>query len=120
MIREDNKRIALKWFEAFNTKNLESLLALYSNDAKHYSPKLKIKKPETEGWIKGKEELRNWWNDAFQRLPSLHYQVTSLTTDTDKIFMEYVRMVHGEDDMHVAEVLEIKEGLIVASRVYHG
>jgi hypothetical protein len=34
--------------------------------------------------------------------------------------MEYVRNVDNENAMLVAEVLEIKEGLIVASRVYHG
>jgi hypothetical protein len=34
--------------------------------------------------------------------------------------MEYTRQVAGEADMLVAEVLEIKEGRIVFSRVYHG
>jgi hypothetical protein len=33
--------------------------------------------------------------------------------------MEYIRKVSGEVDMLIAEVLEIKEGMIVASRVYH-
>jgi hypothetical protein len=34
--------------------------------------------------------------------------------------MEYIRKVKGEEDMLIAEVLEIQNGLIVASRVYHG
>jgi hypothetical protein len=34
--------------------------------------------------------------------------------------MEYIRTVDGEDDMLVAEVLEVKENKIIASRVYHG
>jgi hypothetical protein len=34
--------------------------------------------------------------------------------------MEYIRRVAGEPDMLIAEVLEIKDGKIVASRVYHG
>jgi hypothetical protein len=33
--------------------------------------------------------------------------------------MEYIRIVDGEDEMHVAEV-DIREDKIVASRVYHG
>jgi hypothetical protein len=33
--------------------------------------------------------------------------------------MEYIRIVE-EDEMHVAEVLDIREDKIVASRVYHG
>jgi hypothetical protein len=34
--------------------------------------------------------------------------------------MEYIRTVDGEDEMLVAEVLDIREDKIVASRVYHG
>lgn len=114
------KSIALKWFEAFNEHNLEKLLALYDDNARHYSPKLKIRQPETNGLVVGKDALRNWWRDAFDRLPSLHYEVTSLTADDGRVFMEYIRQVDGEPDMHVAEVLEIKSGSIIASRVYHG
>jgi len=53
-------------------------------------------------------------------LPTLHYKVTSLTANENRVFMEYVRTVQGESDMLVAEVLEIKEDKIVFSRVYHG
>jgi hypothetical protein len=34
--------------------------------------------------------------------------------------MEYIRHVAGEVDLRVGEVLEIRDGVIVASRVYHG
>ncbi len=112
--------IAFKWFDAFNTKNLENLLSLYDDEAQHFSPKLKIRQPETNGLIKGKDSMRVWWQDAFDRLPTLHYKVTSLTANSDRVFMEYIRQVEGENDMLVAEVLEIKEGKIIASRVYHG
>lgn len=114
-----NEQLALEWFAAFNEHNLEKLLLLYDDDAVHYSPKLKIRQPETNGFIKGKTALRAWWEDAFQRLPQLHYKVTSLTANEDRIFMEYIRSVPGESDMQVAEVLEINQ-TITASRVYHG
>jgi limonene-1,2-epoxide hydrolase len=114
------QQIAIRWFDAFNTKNLENLLALYDEDAQHFSPKLKIRQPETNGLIIGKEAMRVWWQDAFDSLPTLHYKVTSLTANTDRVFMEYTRQVLGEADMLVAEVLDIKDGKIVFSRVYHG
>lgn len=117
---EKHETIALKWFAAFNTKQLENLLALYHDEAKHYSPKLKVRMPETEGYVTGKSALRAWWQDAFDRLPTLHYKVSTLTANNDRVFMEYTRSVANEPDMLVAEVLEIKNGLIVASRVYHG
>ena len=115
-----NKETAIKWFAAFNEHNLENLLSLYDNNAKHYSPKLKVRKPETEGLIKGKQALRDWWQDAFDRLPSLQYEVKKLTADEEQVFMEYIRHVDGDEDLAVGEVLQIENGLIVFSRVYHG
>jgi len=120
MYPEQNEEIARKWFAAFNEQNLEQLLALYHEDAVHYSPKLKLRQPETNGHVKGKEALTAWWGDAFERLPTLRYTYTTLTANKDRVFMEYLRSVAQEPDMLVAEVLEISNGLITASRVYHG
>jgi predicted SnoaL-like aldol condensation-catalyzing enzyme len=120
MTPEKNLSIAHLWFEAFNAHNLEKLLSLYDDDAQHFSPKLKIRHPETNGFVTGKEALRNWWRDSFERIPTLHYKVTSLTSNSDRVFMEYTRTVENEEKMLVAEILEIKDNKIIASRVYHG
>ena len=112
--------IAKNWLNAFNTRDLEKLLALYHQNAQHFSPKLKLRHPETKGLITGKKALYEWWQEAFNRLPTLHYSLTKLTANAERIFMEYTRKVDGEPDMLVAEVLEVKDGLIVSSRVYHG
>jgi ketosteroid isomerase-like protein len=120
MSTTDLKSIALKWFEAFNKHDLEMLLALYDEHAEHFSPKLKINRPETLGLIKGKAALRSWWADSFERLPTLQYEVWNLVADEQTVFMEYIRHVAGESDLRVGEVLVVKDGRIVASRVYHG
>ncbi len=115
-----NKAIAQRWFDAFNAHDLDALLALYADDAAHFSPKLKVRQPETNGLITGKAALRVWWREAFDRLPTLHYEVLKLTADEEQVFMEYIRCVAGEPDLRVGEVLEVRDGSIVASRVYHG
>lgn len=120
MSAENNKKIALKWFEAFNEHDLEKLLSLYNDNAEHFSPKLKIRKPETDGLIKGKAALREWWQDSFDRLPTLKYEVVKLTADNEQVFMEYIRHVQNEEDLRVGEVLQINNGSIFFSRVYHG
>lgn len=119
-MNKQNIQIANLWLAAFNAHNLENLLALYNEEATHYSPKLKLRLPETNGLIKGKKNLRAWWKDAFDKLPSLQYNVTALTANDSCVFMEYTRQVAGEENMLIAEVLEIQDNLIVASRVYHG
>lgn len=120
MISEENKKIAVNWFNAFNEHDLEKLLSLYNDNAKHFSPKLKIRMPQTQGLIEGKPALREWWKDSFNRLPTLNYEVQKLTADNEQVFMEYIRHVKNEEDLRVGEVLQIKNGLIVFSRVYHG
>lgn len=117
---QDTEAIAVLWLEAFNNHNLEQLLSLYHEEALHYSPKLKIKHPKTEGYIQGKAALREWWAVAFKTLPSLQYKIIKFTANVDRVFMEYIRCVDNEPDMKIAEVLEVQNNTIIASRVYHG
>ena len=119
-IAERNRLLAKEWLKAFNQHHLENLLSLYDDNAIHFSPKLKVRHPETNGLISGKQALRAWWHDAFERLPQLVYQEQTLTSDENRVFLEYLRMVPGEENINVAEVLDVKNGLIVSSRVYHG
>jgi ketosteroid isomerase-like protein len=117
---ETLRDIARRWLDCFATADLEGLLALYTEDAVHTSPKIRVRHPDTGGVLRGKEAMRRWWADAFARLPGLRYQLTALTADGDRVFMEYVRVAPGEPDLPVAEVLDVVGGRIVASRVYHG
>jgi len=112
-----NEAIANSWFAAFNTHDLDRLLSLYDDQAKHYSPRLKLRQPETRGWIQGRNALRAWWQDAFTRLPSLQYKPTSFTPGNEGVSMTYVRSVVGEEEVIVHETLQIKDGKIVLSRV---
>jgi len=113
--------VARAWLDAFARADLESLLALYADDAVHTSPKIRVLHPETGGVLVGKPALRAWWQGAFARLPGLRYQEQTLTADSTRVWMEYLRLAPGEPDLPVAEVLEINpSGLISASRVFHG
>lgn len=111
--------IANQWFDAFNEHDLEKLLSLYHDHAQHYSPKLKVRQPETNGLITGKNSLRAWWKDSFDRLPTLKYEVKRLTPFEDRVFMEYIRKVANEKDMLVGELLELEGNKIIRSMVFH-
>ena len=119
MTHEALNQIAKQWFDAFNKKDLDQLLNLYDNHSRHFSPKLRVRYPESNGFILGKPAMRSWWKEAFDRLPSLHYEVVRLTPFEDRVFMEYIRQVDGEEDLYVGEMLETKNGLIVESSVFH-
>lgn len=116
MGRPDIIAIANQWIQAFNEHNIEALLGLYHNQARHYSPRI------AGGWIAGKEQLRKWWQSSFDTLPGLGYKLRDLTIGQErggyaKMFMEYIRRVPGEADSQVMEYFCIKDNLIVESRV---
>jgi limonene-1,2-epoxide hydrolase len=116
----DSVTLAKKWVEAFNTKNLDALLALYTEDCEHTSPKLRERNPESRGRILGKAALHAWWDDAFRRLPGLQYELTSITASAERVFIEYLRHTPTDPPMPIAEVFDVRDGRIRASRVYHG
>jgi ketosteroid isomerase-like protein len=114
------RAIGERWLDCFARRDLDGLLALYADDAVHISPKLRVRQPETGGAIRGKAAMRAWWQDAFDRLPSLRYEPVALIADDRRVCMEYVRHVDGETDCPIAEILDVVDGRIVASRVFHG
>ena len=120
MTADANRAIAERWLDCFARRDLDRLLALYADDAIHTSPKIRVRHPDTGGVLRGKPAMRAWWQDAFDRLPTMRYEPTAFTADDRRVVMEYVRHVDGEPDMPVAEVLEIESGRIIASRVFHG
>ena len=117
---DENLAIARRWLDCFARADIEGLLALYSEEAVHTSPKIRARHPESGGVLRGKAALRAWWADAFARLPGLRYEPIGFTADERRVFMESLRKLPGDADLPVAEVLEIDGGRIVASRVYHG
>jgi heme-degrading monooxygenase HmoA/ketosteroid isomerase-like protein len=114
------RTIAEKWLACFERRDLDGLLALYADDATHTSPKIRVRHPETGGLLRGKDAMRVWWADSFARLPSMSYVPVSITADRDRVYYEYIRKVDGEADMPVCEELDVRAGLIIASRVFHG
>ncbi len=113
--------LARKWMDCFEKKDARTLVALYAEGARHTSPKLRALRPESGGSITGRAELHKWWAAAFARLPDLRYVERSITVGDSRVVLEYLRFAMGDPDMPVAEVLEIgQDGLITASRVYHG
>ena len=120
MPADRNLQIARAWLRAFNAHDVDALLELYDERATHTSPKIRALHPDTGGKLVGKAALATWWKAAIARLPGLRYEETALTASDDRVLLEYVRHAPHETPMWVAEVFEINEGRIVASRVYHG
>ena len=112
--------IARRWLDAFNAHDVDRLVSLYAEDATHTSPKIRALHPQTGGQLVGRAALARWWRESNARLPGLRYEPFAMTADGARVFMEYWRHAPDEPPMPVAEVLEVRDGKISASRVYHG
>lgn len=115
-----NESIARAWLTAFNSYDVDALVALYAEDATHTSPKIRALHPDTGGKLRGKAAMAEWWRASNARLPGLRYELTALTANDDRVFIEYLRHAPEQEPMPVAEAFDVKDGKIVASRVYHG
>lgn len=120
MTAAKNVDLAREWLRAFNAHDVSALVALYDERATHTSPKIRALHPDTGGKLVGRDALRAWWEGAIARLPGLRYEETAITASEERVFLEYVRHAPNEPPMFVAEVFDVKDGRIVASRVYHG
>jgi steroid delta-isomerase-like uncharacterized protein len=112
--------IARAWLDAFNAHDVDALVALYADDCSHTSPKIRTLHPETGGKLLGKAALAAWWKDANARLPNLRYEPTAITGDGERAVIEYIRHAPIDPPLPVAEAFDVRDGRIVASRVYHG
>jgi hypothetical protein len=112
--------IVTRWFNAFNTGDVDAMVDLYADDAIHTSPKLRAADPASGGRLLGKAALRGWWLEALNQVPPIRYELVTLIEGDDVVAIEYLRQRPGEATIQVAEVFEIRDGKIIRSHVYHG
>ena len=112
--------IARAWLDAFNAHDVDALVSLYDDACTHTSPKIRALHPDTGGKLVGKPALAAWWRDANARLPNLRYEATAIVAEGATVIIEYIRHAPNEAPMPVAEAFDVRDGRIVASRVYHG
>jgi hypothetical protein len=123
MAREINltpQEIVDEWLSAFNRGDADGMVALYSDDAVHTSPKLRAAEPASEGRVVGKAAMRRWWQDAFDRSPGIRYELVTTVSNDHVATIEYLRLEPGAPTLRVAEIFEIRKGKIVRSHVFHG
>jgi ketosteroid isomerase-like protein len=109
--------IIQQWIASFNNQDVHAIVNLYAIDATHYSPRLLKMQPNTNGLIAGHEALKNWWLDAFKRLPTLQYELLEIVENAEEVIISYKRIVDGEEPTIVQESFVIEDGWITKSTV---
>jgi ketosteroid isomerase-like protein len=85
----DAQLFAKKWITAWNSHDLDEILSHYSEDIEITTPMIKLAAGIDSGTLKGKENVRNYWEKALQRIPDLHFELYDVTTGVNSIGLYY-------------------------------
>ncbi|MGJ4939468.1 nuclear transport factor 2 family protein [Bradyrhizobium sp. HKCCYLS1011] len=115
------ERVYSEWDRAWSNDDLDAMIALYAPDAVLESPLVPYMLGGDRGVIKGREQIRKLLDKAAPRKPEERtFHRRGYFTDGQTLVWEYPRAAPDGEQMDFFEVMEIKEGLIQAHRVYWG
>lgn len=113
-----------RWHETILGRDLDGLMALYAEDAILETPLiLATLKESTQGILKGKAEIRPFFDAGLSKLQNdlgRWYRTGTLFSNGRQLTWEYPRDTPQGDQVDLVEVMDITNGLIAHHRVYWG
>jgi ketosteroid isomerase-like protein len=105
----DLQKLATEWIAAWNSRDLDQVLALYTADCEMTSPYIAKLGFHAGGTLRGKDHLRAYWSKALTLRPKLHFTLIEAFVSPDSVALLY----HNEFGKQVCEYLRLDEaGLI--------
>jgi len=87
--RKFAERFAEDWIAAWNSHDLERVLAHYSDDFEMSSPFIALIAGEPSGKLRGKKAVREYWARALQMNPNLHFKLATTLVGAGSITIYY-------------------------------
>ena len=69
------ERFAHEWIDAWNSHDLERILAHYEDDFEMTSPVIRSLAGEPSGRLRGKAAVRAYWTKALEKTPQLRFDL---------------------------------------------
>ena len=98
-------RLAADWIAAWNSRDLDQVLALYTDDAAMSSEKIIALGFDASGRLSGKDQLRAYWTKALTFRPQLHFTLVDAFASPDSVIVHY----HDEAGKQVCEYLRLDD-----------
>jgi ketosteroid isomerase-like protein len=83
------KTFANDWIEAWNSHDLERILAHYTDDFEITTPMIKVALGVDSGTLKGKGTVKRYWQAALQKVPDLRFELIETTQSVESIAVYY-------------------------------
>ena len=85
----DAIKFANQWIESWNSHDLDDILAHYSDDVEITTPMIKLAAGIESGSLKGKENVKEYWKKALQKIPDLHFELYEVTSGINSVALFY-------------------------------
>ncbi|HEY7908751.1 MAG TPA: nuclear transport factor 2 family protein [Thermomicrobiales bacterium] len=112
------------WHERARAGDVAGLLALYAPDAILETPLIPALLDDVDGGVlRGHAALRRFFAEGTRRRPNdlvRWYRTGRSLCDGRTLFWEYPRAMPDGEQVDIAEVMEIADGLIAHHRIYWG
>ena len=92
-----------EWIAAWNSRDLERVLALYAEDAEMTSDRIPALGFDAGGTQHGKENLRAYWGKALTLVPNLHFTLIDTYVSPDSVVVFY----QNEREKKICEYLRL-------------
>ena len=118
MLSEMNKEISdsfakehiERWINAWNNKDLETVLSMFTEDIEFSSPKIKVITPEFNSEkVNNKQDLKHYWSTAKEKITSLHFAPKEYFIKGNICVLEYVATFDGKTKFLAIEKSEFNE-----------
>jgi ketosteroid isomerase-like protein len=78
-----------QWIDAWNSHDLERILALYADEAEMTSDKIPLLGFDPTGTLHGKDMLHAYWRKGLDLLPDLHFTLIDVYVSPDSLVVFY-------------------------------
>lgn len=82
-----------EWIEAWNNHDLEAVLSHYSDDFEMSSPFIESFNPGSDGTLRGKESVAQYWSAALEKFSDLHFILDSVFVGADSVAVSYTSVL---------------------------
>ena len=101
-------QFAEEWQAAWNSHDVDRILAHYTDDIVFQSPYVAHRFQEPSGEVRGKDALRSYWGSGLAQQPGLRFTVDDVRVSVDTLVINY----RSHSGHAVSEVLRFRDGLV--------
>jgi ketosteroid isomerase-like protein len=98
------------WINAWNNKDLETVLSMFTEDIEFSSPKIKLITPEFNSEkVNNKQDLRHYWSTAKEKITSLYFTPKDYYIKGNICVLEYIATFDGKTKFLSIEKFEFND-----------